>query len=63
MSKMSDVHISICEMLESGLYDDARIAAALEIPVEWVTSTRESFEEDDRQPDEAQEWYDFDPDC
>ncbi len=20
-------------------------------------------EEDDRQPDEAQEWYDFDPDC
>lgn len=20
-------------------------------------------DEDDRQPDEAQEWYDFDPDC
>lgn len=23
----------------------------------------EEFGEDDRQPDEAQEWYDFDPDC
>jgi len=23
----------------------------------------EEFGDDDRQPDEAQEWYDFDPDC
>jgi hypothetical protein len=22
-----------------------------------------SYDDDDRQPDEAQEWYDFDPDC
>jgi hypothetical protein len=26
-------------------------------------SERFREEEDDRQPDEAQEWYDFDPDC
>ena len=24
---------------------------------------RDDWDEDDRQPDEAQEWYDFDPDC
>ena len=29
--------------------------------ITWLD--REDEEEDDRQPDEAQEWYDFDPDC
>jgi hypothetical protein len=29
--------------------------------ITWLD--REDEEEDDRQPDEAQEWADFDPDC
>jgi hypothetical protein len=29
--------------------------------ITWLD--REDEEEDDGQPDEAQEWYDFDPDC
>ncbi len=29
--------------------------------ITWLD--RYEDEEDDRQPDEAQEWYDFDPDC
>ena len=29
--------------------------------ITWLD--REDEEEDDRQPDEAQEWYDYDPDC
>ena len=29
--------------------------------ITWLD--REDEEEDDRQPSEAQEWYDFDPDC
>ena len=29
--------------------------------ITWLD--RDEDEEDDRQPDEAQEWYDFDPDC
>jgi hypothetical protein len=29
--------------------------------ITWLD--REDEEEDDRQPDEAQEWSDFDPDC
>jgi len=30
---------------------------------EDFSEEEEDFYEDDHQPDEAQEWYDFDPDC
>jgi len=55
MSKMSDIYITICEMLESGLYSDAAIAAALNIPVEWVTMTRLEFLDQDKYFDYSQE--------
>ncbi len=29
----------------------------------WMMCEEEEFDERDGQPDEAQEWYDFDPDC
>jgi hypothetical protein len=28
-----------------------------------MTQTNDIIDEDDGQPDEAQEWHDFDPDC
>lgn len=46
MTKMSELHITICEMLESTLYSDLEIAEALQIPVEWVAITRAEFDED-----------------
>jgi hypothetical protein len=30
---------------------------------DYITWLDREDEEDDRQPDEAQEWHDFDPDC
>lgn len=68
MSKMSDLMISIQEEIESGFLSFAEIAAKYEVPTSWVDeAARELVEqynlESDGQPDEAQEWYDFDPDC
>jgi len=40
------------------------IAATLEVPKSWVTEASAMLDdENDGQPDEAQEWHDFDPDC
>jgi hypothetical protein len=44
--------------------DFEKIAKNLNVPVEWVEDTYDAmFDDYDGQPDEAQEWYDFDPDC
>jgi hypothetical protein len=39
------------------------IATELQISVDEVREMLDAGEEYDGQPDEAQEWYDFDPDC
>ena len=40
------------------------IATTLEVPKSWVhEATMALDDESDGQPDEAQEWHDFDPDC
>jgi hypothetical protein len=63
----------LLELLEEGMLDkDQVILACLkymsEDDVEDMCECNEFFEveedeEDDGQPDEAQEWADFDPDC
>ncbi len=63
MSKMADLALTIEGMLVEG-YSMMAIADELNIPVEWVENIREGFDgENDGQPDEAQEWHDFDPEC
>ena len=63
MSKMADLALTIEQMLVEG-YSMMSIADELNIPVEWVENIGEGLnDENDGQPDEAQEWHDFDPDC
>ena len=63
MSKMADLALTIEQMLVEG-HSMMSIADELNIPVEWVENIREGLnDENDGQPDEAQEWHDFDPDC
>ena len=69
MSKVSNLFIDLEMEIESGELSFAEIAAKYEVPLDWVESANEEYalqlaEADyDGQPDEAQEWYDFDPDC
>ena len=63
MSRMADMALEIEERLIAGDSMDV-IVASLKVPEEWVQSVAEMIEADnDYQPDEAQEWHDFDPDC
>ncbi len=63
MSKMADLALTIEQMLVEG-YSMMSIADELNIPVEWVENIREGLnDENDGQPDEAQEWESYDPDC
>ena len=68
MSKMSDLALDIQEAIEAGELTFAEIAAKYNVPLDWVVQVNEELAEQyaaeyDGQPDEAQEWYDFDPDC
>jgi hypothetical protein len=67
MSKMSDLMLSLQEALEAGQLTFQEIAAEYNVPLHWVEAANEELAlqlaEYDGQPDEAQEWYDFDPDC
>ena len=63
MSRMSDHQVQIQEMLMDGFTID-HIATTLDVPKSWVIEAGEELDdENDGQPDEAQEWHDFDPDC
>ena len=64
MSYMSELSIALQDAIISGQsFED--IAAQYDVPLEWVLEAeKELLEyESDGQPDEAQEWYDFDPAC
>ena len=66
MSRMSELALDIQEAIEAGELTFAEIAAKYEVPIDWVECIFEQLDQEpeyDGQPDEAQEWYDFDPDC
>ncbi len=67
MSRMSELHILLVESLETGLSDDSIIELMVMegVPREACPEILRVFKQDenDGQPDEAQEWHDFDPDC
>ena len=68
MSRMSDLYTDMQEMLMGGSSVED-VSDFFNVPVEWVQEALGGLmqdmmdQEDDGQPDEAQEWYDFDPDC
>ena len=64
MSKMSELIIQIQDMALNG-YDVEDIAMILEVPQSWVYEACSMVDDSDYdgQPDEAQEWHDFDPAC
>jgi len=69
MSRMSELQILLVESLETGLSDDSIIELMVmegvprEACSEILRVFKQSEDENDGQPDEAQEWHDFDPDC
>ena len=69
MSRMSELHILLVESLETGLSDESIIELMVMegVPREACSEILRVFklsdDENDGQPDEAQEWHDFDPDC
>ena len=69
MSRMSELHILLVESLETGLSDQSIIELMVmegvprEACSEILRVFKQSEDENDGQPDEAQEWHDFDPDC
>lgn len=67
MSRMSELMLDIEDRIEEGVLSFEEIAKELNIPLDWVNAAAEQLQEQyaemDGQPDEAQEWYDFDPDC
>jgi hypothetical protein len=63
MGRMSDLQVQIQEMVMDG-FTIEHIATTLEVPKSWVIEASAMLDdENDGQPDEAQEWHDFDPDC
>ena len=63
MSKLKDLVIQIQDMALNG-YDAEDIAVILDVPRSWVDeAVAMDADYSDGQPDEAQEWYDYDPEC
>lgn len=65
MGKIKDLMVQIQDMALNG-YDAEDIAMILDVPRAWVTeavAAVDDSEYNDGQPDEAQEWADFDADC
>ena len=66
MGYFSELQIDILEMHDDG-FTVTQIADRLNLSTEEVSEVIEGYEsgeyDSDGQPDEAQEWYDFDPDC
>ena len=66
MGQIKDLMVQIQDMALNG-YDAEDIALILDVPQSWVYEAvgmaDDSDYDYDGQPDEAQEWYDFDPEC
>ena len=67
MSAMSELHMDIVDAINEGLLSFGRIAEIYGVSradVETIYDEMMAQDGDwDGQPDEAQEWHDFDPDC
>ena len=67
MSAMSELHMDIVDAINEGLLSFGRIAEIFGVTradVETIYDEMMAQDGDwDGQPDEAQEWHDFDPDC
>ena len=64
MGKLKDLVVEIQDLYING-YDAEDIAAILNVSIAWVYEAVQELDDSayDGQPDEAQEWYDFDPEC
>jgi orotate phosphoribosyltransferase-like protein len=62
MGAVKNLMFDVVELLETTDMSVEEIAAELHVDVEFVEQVL-SANEHDGQPDEAQEWHDFDPDC
>lgn len=65
MGKIKEKLIDIQDMAMNG-YDAEDIAMILDVPRAWVDEAITMIDDsdyNDGQPDEAQEWHDFDPEC
>lgn len=64
MGKIKDLAVQIQDMALNG-YDAEDIALILDVPKSWVYEATNMVDDSDYdgQPDEAQEWYDYDPEC
>lgn len=77
MSAIKDLLNSIINELERGDLSFEEIARAFDVPVTWIYNAYDYWAEEldsmdyngeveefcEWEPDEAQEWADFDPDC
>lgn len=66
MSKVGQMVQEIQELVYAGVPNET-IATQLGAPLSWVEDIADNLfaemNDYDGQPDEAQEWHDFDPDC
>ena len=69
MAKLKEMLIDIQEMLVTG-YSIDEIMEKTGMPLDFILQVERSINDyvmendyDDGQPDEAQEWADYDPDC
>jgi DNA-binding ferritin-like protein (Dps family) len=66
MGAVKSLYADVCELLTTTELDEVEIATLLGADVELVTDIMHDMayeSERDGQPDEAQEWHDYDPDC
>lgn len=66
MSRISDKVLQVQELLIENPHMDLEDIAVLAcVDVDFVQDVESTMLDEayDGQPDEAQEWYDFDPDC
>ena len=68
MSAMSELHMDIVDAINEGLLSFGRIAEIFgvtraDVETIYDEMMAQDMDEYDGQPDEAQEWHDFDPDC
>ena len=68
MSVMSELHMDIVDAINEGLLSFGRIAeiygvSRADVEAIYDEMMAQDMDEYDGQPDEAQEWHDFDPDC
>jgi hypothetical protein len=67
MGQMKELVFVVEDLLDEG-YDEAEIAAKLDLPIDMIEELVAQIDENRYHADmdtvtEAQEWHDFDPDC